>query len=132
MFLKGMLKKPSPSREKGFTLIEMLVVLLVLGALVAVVVPNVASFLEQANLTAANMEAMTVKTAAIFVLASTGEFPHSSDELYGGEVDYLSNKPDGTYFFDRTTGLIESATPSPDGITKGLQWNREKQSWYSP
>lgn len=119
--------------QKGFTLIELLIVIAVLGALAAVVVPQVGKFLGTANLTAGNTEAANVKTGAMSYLADKGGFPDDSDDLIPG---YISNDPSGLYTFD-DNGQVESAlacdavgNDSPDdGITKGRTWNKTKQSW---
>ena len=114
--------------EKGFTLIELLIVIAVLGALAAVVVPNVGSFLGSANKAAANTEVQNVKTAAMSHLAEHSCFPSTSANLTGAGHDYLSGAPDGTYTFNTTTGQISSATAG-SGITNGLTFNATTQQW---
>ena len=61
--------------RRGFTLIELLVVVAILGVLMAVVVPNVAQFINQGNAAAADAELASVQTAvdAAMATAKTGE-----------------------------------------------------------
>ncbi len=55
--------------EKGFTLIELLVVIAILGALVAIAVPNVASFIGRGEAEAKIAEEYNVITAVSAALA---------------------------------------------------------------
>ena len=111
--------------EKGFTLIELLIVVAVLGALAAVVVPNVGSFLGTANKAAANTEVQNVKTAAMAYLADNGAFPAHSDNL---TPSYISAAPDGDYAISTTTGLITGGTAG-SGITSAFTFSVANQQW---
>ena len=123
--------------ENGFSMVDLLIVVLVLSGLAIFVVPNAGAYLATPKLEAANTEALNVKAAALFAQHTTGKYPASSSELFGGAVDYLSAKPDAIYIFDPVTGLITSAlasndvgNPNPDdGPTAKLQWSFAKQSW---
>jgi len=123
------LKKAFRYGEKGFTLIELLIVIAVLGALAAVVVPNVGSFLGSANRAAANTEAQNVKTAAMSFLADNGAFPGTSANL---TPTYISQDPSGLYTFDTDSTWILTATDQAgSGITDNLNWDCLEQEWIT-
>ena len=110
--------------EKGFSLIELLIVVSILGILATVVVPNVERFVGNQSKVAANTEMLNVKTAAMAYIGVNGVFPTSSANL----TSYLSETPDGTYIFNSTTGQITSATAG-SGITSDLTFNTTTQQW---
>ena len=122
-FLKGL-----GYGEKGFTLVELLIIVAILGILAAVVVPNVASFIGAGNVAAANTEAANVRTAALAYYAdNNATWPTTSADLFGGTVDYLDKAADATYDFDGVTGLISGATGA--GTSAGLTFNVTGQQW---
>jgi type IV pilus assembly protein PilA len=55
--------KKRRKRQKGFTLIELIVVIAILGILAAIVVPRLAGFSDRAKASACETEARTVLTA---------------------------------------------------------------------
>jgi prepilin-type N-terminal cleavage/methylation domain-containing protein len=57
--------------EKGFTLVELLVVLGIMGALAAIVVPTVSNFVGQGDTTANATEQQTVQAAMDLYMADT-------------------------------------------------------------
>jgi prepilin-type N-terminal cleavage/methylation domain-containing protein len=70
--------------EKGFTLIEILIVIAVLAALAAIVVPAVSGFLQKSKVAAANTEMANMKTAAIAFIAGP---PDATDYTPGDDFD---------------------------------------------
>jgi prepilin-type N-terminal cleavage/methylation domain-containing protein len=114
--------------DRGFTLIEILVILAILGIIAAIVIPNVMGFTTAGTLNAANTEASTVKTAAIGYYNDYDSWP--ADSQVDGFADYYSGTLKATYTFDEK-GLIKSAEPLAEGgwdLNK-IQWNADKQVW---
>jgi prepilin-type N-terminal cleavage/methylation domain-containing protein len=69
------------SEQRGFTLIEILIVIGILGVLAGIVAPNVSGFLGTGNLSAASTELGNVKTAALAYYGQNGVWPGDSSAL---------------------------------------------------
>jgi|WetSurMetagenome_2_1015567.scaffolds.fasta_scaffold41910_3 type IV pilus assembly protein PilA len=101
--------------QKGFTLVEILIVIAILGLLVAITVPNMSSFTDSGTLNAASTELNNIKTAATAYYGSNNnEWPSDSTQL----IPYLSGSPKATYSFDTINGfVIGVSNVSWSGIT---------------
>jgi general secretion pathway protein G len=75
--------KPRPrfSTRGGFTLVELLLVLVILGILAALVLPKFTGRTEQARVTAALTQISTFGTALDAFEVDTGSYPHGQDGL---------------------------------------------------
>lgn len=71
---------PSGSRA-GFTLVELLLVLVILATLAAIVIPKFSGRTEQAKLTAARTQISNVETALDAYETDLGSYPSGSDGL---------------------------------------------------
>jgi prepilin-type N-terminal cleavage/methylation domain-containing protein len=110
--------------EKGFTLMELLIVIAILGIIAAVVAPSGAGLITSGRLNAAQTEAEHVKTAAAGYVGEYGKWPDSSDDVgffFEGDSDALK----ATYHFDGD-GII-------DGVSNqewaGIHWDVDSQTW---
>lgn len=77
----------------GFTLVEMLLVLVILATLAAIVVPKFAGRTEQAKITAAQTQIANLEIVLDAFEVDNGFYPKGSDGL-GDLVDPPSNTPD--------------------------------------
>ncbi len=92
-------------KNKGFTLIEFIVVLAIVGILSAVLVPNIFSR-QQADENELNNQIRIVNKALTLCYALEGRYP---PEKYGGNdnywIDYLINK--NYLIFDKDTYIVD-------------------------
>ena len=72
---------PRASRTSGFTLVELLLVLVILGILAAIVVPKFSGRTESAQITAAHTQISTFGTALNNFEIDTGSYPRGQDGL---------------------------------------------------
>jgi general secretion pathway protein G len=74
--------QPAPrASRQGFTLVELLLVLTILGILAAIVVPKFTGRTEQARVTAARTQISTFSTALEAYEIDNGSYPRSLEEL---------------------------------------------------
>jgi len=111
--------------DRGFTLVELLIVIVVLGILSGIVVFGVARFRTDATAAACKADIATVSVAANAYDAQTGSFPTSIDQLVSGK--YLKSAPAGAYAFDGTTKTVSRApacgTAAASGTFTGVNGN---------
>lgn len=117
--MKRSLKK-TLRESRGFTLVELLIVIAILGILTAVVLPNVTGLIGHGQTEGAKAEMVTVQTAMDTMMAKTGTanvtatsatsdmsaFP-TGNALYPNYLRTATTK--GTYSCS-TSGLVTQAT----------------------
>jgi general secretion pathway protein G len=133
------------SRLQGFTLVEMLLVLVILATLAAIVYPKVAGRSEQARVTAAQTQIGNFKTALNAFEVDNGYFPKGKNGLvdlvqkpqdapnwHGPYLDTLPKDPWGGDYLYENPGRhnansydISSAGPPGKDTVIG-NWNAQK------
>ncbi|MBA7471028.1 hypothetical protein ES707_06320 [subsurface metagenome] len=92
--------------QKGFTLIELLVVIGILGAIAAVVVPNVGSFIGRGKEEAQATELHNIQTSVMAMLVDSG-----SGELDGAIADTTD------------MSIVKATSPGLPALTGDLSLN---------
>jgi prepilin-type N-terminal cleavage/methylation domain-containing protein len=91
--------------EKGFTLIEMLVVVGLLAALAGVVVINIMLFINRGHEEAAATEFHNIQCAVVAYMSENDrQIPSDVDALVNAR--YLLIRPHGSYVIDQSTAKI--------------------------
>ena len=72
---------PRPGRGQGFTLIELMIVVVILGLLATAIMPRVLDRPEQARRAKAKIDIQAVESALALFKTDTGRFPSTSEGL---------------------------------------------------
>ena len=78
------------SNQKGFSLIELLVVVAIIGILVAIIAPNAFRAIENSRVAAAIGDYEVIKSAVLQHYADTGRWPR--DEKHGEDPNLMTNE----------------------------------------
>jgi len=78
------MEKKKRQNEAGFTLIELMVVIVILGVLAGLVVPRIMDRPEQARKQKAEVQIESLETACKLFKLDTGSYPSSLDALVSG------------------------------------------------
>lgn len=111
--------------RRGFTLVELLVVITVLGLLVALLVPAVMSAMRRGRQAQAEAQVNTLAAALASFNAKFGMYPPS--RLVFHESGYLGTPPNGSLYFSGFNHAVAQPAVGghPDGPAEGSPEHRE-------
>jgi len=75
------MRNPRPGRQRGFTLIEIMVVVIILGILAAIVAPNVIGRVGEAQVTAARQDLRSIESALKLYRLDNFSYPTTEQGL---------------------------------------------------
>lgn len=117
--------------KKLFTLIELIIVIVVIAILAAIVIPNVSSFKEEANISAIKSNVRNIQTASdMYSNKNYGEMPVEIVPTIGSPqyIDYakikgkflrdLPKTKGATYWIDYSGTIYGSTVPLPEVVSK--------------
>jgi len=87
----SMKQNPNQARNKGFTLIEIMVVMVILGLLVAIVAPNIMGRSDQAKVTVAETQLSNIANALDLYRLDNSHYPSTQQGL-----EALVRRPSGS------------------------------------
>ena len=104
-------------QESGFTLIEMVIVIVVIGILLGIAVPKYGDFKDAANLATSKANVSALKSAASMyyakqaVTTGTGSYPTDTTALEA-QLEQAITWPTGYgYTYTAATGTVTLTTP---------------------
>lgn len=106
---KGRRKNASSLGEEGFTLLEMLLVICIIGVLAAVAVPKFSQSMTLANTSKIQADLSTLNTAVGLYRAERGTDPTSLEQLKEYIVNINALKPPSGSYFLRNGQTVEKA-----------------------
>lgn len=136
-----LIEKTKTLYQKSFTLIELIVVIVVIGILTAIVVPNVSSMKQEAEIAAVQSNAKNLQTAIdMYMLENHGLTPTEGIPEFGAAAplnfnllhpDFVRSLPETkgyNYWVDDSSVIWQSKADSPTGVnlpagSTELTWN---------
>ncbi|MCZ6560769.1 MAG: type II secretion system major pseudopilin GspG [Gammaproteobacteria bacterium] len=140
-------KKPTLGNA-GFTLIEIMVVVVILGILAAIIAPNIIGRVEQARITTAKTDILTIETALKMYRIDNSKYPTTEQGLEalvrkpagtnlpkyarGGYLERLRKDPWSSpyqYLYPGQNGRVDIYSFGADGLQGGVEEDADIGNW---
>jgi len=146
-----MLQKKQMSRQRGFSLIEVLVVLVILGLLVSIIAPNVLGRADEARVQKVFADFSAIETALRMYRLDNYDYPSTEQGLRalverptleplprnwksGGYLESLPVDPWGNpylYLSPGQNGVYDIFSHGADGVRGGEGQNQDYGNWQA-
>ena len=137
---------PRPVRKRGFTLIELMIVVVILGLLATIIMPKILDRPEQARRVKAQADIRSIQSMLALFKTDTGRFPTTSEGLAAlvtnpgldgysreGYLDRTPVDPWGNPYIYICPGLhskdYDLESYSKDGEDGGVDDDADIESW---
>lgn len=110
--------------EKGFTMIELMVVVIIIGVLVAIAVPVYSNAAQKSRISRARADLRTLESAISIYYAEKSEYPELQKDLV--DSNYLKEIPtdpwrNEQYIYDKSDGSVYlKANKDKNGLEEDL------------
>lgn len=98
-------------RQPGFTLIDLMIVIVILGVLAAIVLPLVGHHMDQAEQAAAESTFQSVEKALELYWVENNAYPATLDTLTFQTDETLALPPGYSFNYDPATGVVALVEP---------------------
>jgi general secretion pathway protein G len=112
-------------RQSGFTLVEVMVVVVILGILAAIIVPKIMSRPEQARMVKAKEDILAIQSALDLYKLDNGFYP-TTDQGLEALVSKPSSSPQPSNW--KSDGYLQQLPIDPWG--EGYQYSNEKDKLH--
>jgi general secretion pathway protein G len=118
-------------KTQGFTLVELMIVIVILGVLMAAIIPRIGGAQDRARDMARNGDLNSIKSALNMYYSDYGQYPDAADDFNAGEC--LGDSGDTAYDALKTYIEGEQVPTDPSNGANGYLCSSDTgRYWYKP